>query len=369
MPEVLDWQQADPRQVFRAAVQHLGEGRLVAFPTETDYVVAASALHADAVARLAPVGDSGRPLALALRSAGEALDWAPGMSALARRLARRCWPGPVILLLEQGVPDGLASRLPEAVRRQLCTAGQLALTVPGHDAILNTLQLLPAPLVTRAARRDGQATTSAADVVQTHGESLALVIDDGPGPLGQAETVVQVNGDRWNVRSEGAVPASLLEQLSSCTIVFVCTGNTCRSPLAEALGKKQLADRLGCGVDELSQRGYLVCSAGLAAMRGGGAAAEAVEAARAFGADLSGHRSQPLTAELLRQADHVIAMTHSHLRALEGPCAQLGLSPCLLSRRGDDIADPVGEEQEVYHACAREIWGHLQDLLPRVLQP
>src|SRR5512142_2193385 len=110
MPEVLDWQHADQREVVCRAVQALGEGRLVAFPTETAYHLAANALRPDAVAELgrqtSPAED--RPLLLALRGAADALDWAPTLSPIARRLARRCWPGPVAFDVADGVEQGLA---------------------------------------------------------------------------------------------------------------------------------------------------------------------------------------------------------------------------------------------------------------------
>ena len=106
---------------------------------------------------------------------------------------------------------------------------------------------------------------------------------------------------RWSVVRAGVVDDATLARLSPYTIVFVCTGNTCRSPLAEALFKKKLADRLGCPVEELSRRGFLVISAGLAAMMGAAAADEAVEAAQDYGADLSGHLSRPLTGRTWRR--------------------------------------------------------------------
>src|SRR5690348_15955085 len=101
MPEVLDWRSAaDPRPIVHRAAQALAEGEVVAFPTDTVYALAASALIPEAVDKLGrcktlPID---RPLTLVVRGAGEALDWAPGMSPLGRRLARRCWPGPVTLV-------------------------------------------------------------------------------------------------------------------------------------------------------------------------------------------------------------------------------------------------------------------------------
>jgi protein-tyrosine phosphatase len=163
------------------------------------------------------------------------------------------------------------------------------------------------------------------------------------------------------------VPAPHVEKLAGCWIVFVCTGNTCRSPLAEGLFKKRLADHLGCRPEELAAQGFLVRSAGLAALAGGSAAAEAVEAARELGADLSQHVSRPLTPELAAQADFLIAMTDSHLRALSGQYPQLGVRPRLLRPDGGDVPDPIGADQETYRACAQQILGLVEQLLPEVL--
>jgi tRNA threonylcarbamoyl adenosine modification protein (Sua5/YciO/YrdC/YwlC family) len=366
MPEVLDWQSADPRVVLQRSVRLLAEGRLVAFPTETAYGVAAWGLSPEAVALLPDVADRGEEpaLSVAVRCPADALDWAPAMSSLARRLARRCWPGPVRFVLGPETEQGVASRLPETVRQRVWPGRTLSLCMPGHDALLHTLRLLPGPLVLAG----GPAATTAEQVVQALGETVSLVIDDGPSPYGAEATVVRLDGDRWRVARAGAFPAAALEQLSPCRIVFVCTGNTCRSPLAEALCKKLLADRLGCCPEDLPARGFSVHSAGLAAMMGGEAAPEAVEVARELGADLTGHRSQPLTSDLVAQADYLIAMTRSHVRALAAHVAGIGPEPRLLSGAGDDLADPVGCDQAVYRDCAHQILRHLEHLLPEFQQ-
>jgi protein-tyrosine phosphatase len=362
MPEILDWQCADPRQGLVRAARLLAGGRLVAFPTEAGYTVAASALHPGAVAGLAGAGgpDDGGRLTVAVGGPGEALDWAPAIGRLGRRLARRCWPGP-LTLLAAGAEEGLASRLPEAVRVRVVPDAEVRLRAPAHEAVLQVMRLLPGPLV---LSEGGPAT--AAEAAAAFGERVALVFDDGPARFSQPPTVVRVQGDRWDVVREGLLSRAALERLLPCRIVFVCTGNTCRSPLAEVLCKKLLAERLGCTSEDLPARGFLVLSAGIAAMMGGEAAADAVETARELGADLSGHRTQPLTAELLSQADHVIAMTRGHLRALAGHRGPAGPAPRLLAPDGRDIPDPIGGPPAVYRECARQILGHLRELLPEL---
>jgi protein-tyrosine phosphatase len=192
------------------------------------------------------------------------------------------------------------------------------------------------------------------------------VLDDGPCPYPQGSTVVGVHADTWQVLRPGVVGADLIRQQTACLIVFVCTGNTCRSPLAEALCKKRLADRLGCPAEELPARGFRVHSAGLAAAAGGAAAAEAEEVARSYGGDLSGHHSRPLTPELAAQADYLVAMTRGHLRALADHYPRLGAAPRLLHPAGD-VADPIGHAQPVYEECGRQIWENLGPLVAEIL--
>jgi protein-tyrosine phosphatase len=363
MPEVLDWQTApDPYVLVRRAAVALRAGQLVAFPTETVYGVAASALAPEAVARLHGLkGGDDRPLPLAVRGAGDAVDWLPGLSGLGRRLARRCWPGPVALVSGDGAAEGLTGRLPEAVRRRVAPSGKVALRAPGHDALLRVLRLLPGPVVLASADRPGQAEPVWPEQVLANlGEDVEVLVADGPSRFGRPATVVELEGERWQVIREGVVPAALVQRQAACLVVFVCTGNTCRSPLAEVLCRKLLAERLGCPAEELGQRGFLVLSAGIAAMMDGAAAEEAVEVARAYGADLSGHRSRPLTAELVAQADYLVGMTQGHVLAVAGQYPHLGPPPRLLSADGDDIADPVGCDQAVYQECAEQLWRHLQ---------
>jgi protein-tyrosine phosphatase len=372
MPEVLDWQNADPRDLVRRAVEALGAGRLVAFPTETVYGLAASGLRPDAVERLHHVKGGARPLPLALRGPGEAPDWAPGLGALGKRLARRCWPGPLTLVCDGD--RGLAERLPESVRRRVCPEGTVGLRAPAHEAVLGALRHLPGPLVLTGADRPGQPEAVWPEqVLENLGDDVDVLVADGPSRFGRPSTVVRVEGNAWTLLREGVVPPALLQRQSASLIVFVCTGNTCRSPLAEGLCKKLLAERLACPVEELPHRGFLVISAGVAAMMEGAAAEEAVGAGRAYGVDLSGHRSRPLTADLVAQADYVVAMTQSHVLAVAGQFPHLGPRPRLLSPEGEDVADPVGCDQSVYQQCAEQLWRHLQrfvaDLPPEAFLP
>src|SRR5581483_7409022 len=111
------------------------------------------------------------------------------------------------------------------------------------------------PVALTSANRSGcPPAVTAAEVVDALGEDVSLVIDDGPARFGQASTVLKVEKTGWKMLREGVVRAEEIGPLSARLIVFVCTGNTCRSPMAEVLCKKLLAERLNCEVTELPTR-------------------------------------------------------------------------------------------------------------------
>jgi protein-tyrosine phosphatase len=363
MPELVDWQTtADPRAALGLVRDVLRRGDLAALPTETGYSLVANALAPAAVEQVCRLAE--QPPGLALRTAAEARDWAPSLCGSARRLAKRLWPGPLILAVPASA-DGVASRLAPEVRSLLDSAGDLHLRMPAHEVVLEVARELAGPIA--LAGLPGSAGT-AKDVLERVGDRVAVVLDDGPPQYGQPATVVRADAVGWQVIRAGVFTEEQLRRQAACLMVFVCTGNTCRSPLAEVLCKKRLADRLSCSPADLPARGFFVLSAGLAAMMGGAAAPEAVEVARAYGADLEGHRSRPLTAELAAQADYLIAMTRSHLRTLREQFPRLGVPPRLLDPAGNEIADPIGCDQPVYEQCGQQIWQNLEALVGQ-LQP
>ncbi|CAN5559075.1 low molecular weight protein arginine phosphatase [soil metagenome] len=151
------------------------------------------------------------------------------------------------------------------------------------------------------------------------------------------------------------------------SVLFVCTGNTCRSPLAEALCKVRLAERLGVSVKELASRGFVIRSGGVAASPGDAASEEAVSIAREFGADLTGHRSRPVNPEWLDTATDVIAMTGMHAFLLDRCFPGLG-PPAELLCEQDDLPDPIGGDATLYRASARIIVHHVDRLITEWLE-
>lgn len=363
-PMVIDLGRAeDWRDVVHRAVQSLAEGGVVAFPTETVYGLAASALDESALERLLALKgrDPNQPLALAIRSLEDARDYAPDMSPLAQRLARRGWPGPITLVVDCSHPESLVRRLPPKVRRSVSPQDTVGLRVPGHPAILDVLRMLAGPLTLTSANRTGEPdAVNARQVLDAVGDGVDLVLDDGPCRFGQPSSVVRITGDRLEVLREGVVPEKTLRRLSSVMILLVCTGNTCRSPMAEILCRHLLAKRLGVSMDELEDRGVIVMSAGIAGMMGGKASPEAVEAMKEYQLDLRDHETQPLTEPLVRNADFIYTMTRSHREAIVTQWPGAAERTFQLGADGSDISDPIGGPLERYRTCAAQIDRHLE---------
>ncbi len=363
-PVVIDVKKADDnRDIVHRAVQALAEGNIVAFPTESLYGLAASAEHPTAVQRMRELQGraESKPFSMAVKSSDAALDYVPGISPLGQRLSRRCWPGPVTIVTENHHQDSLLRRLPEETQKAISPTGKIGLRVPAHDLLLDVLRLSRFPVAFTSADLDGQASAvTAQDVLESFpDDSLRLVLDDGACRYGQPASLVEVEGNQWRMLREGVLNANRLRWFTNLMVVFVCTGNTCRSPMAEGMFRARAAARLGCEPNALEEHGLMVFSAGIAAMQGGQSSPEAVEAMSAKNIDLTQHQSQPLTEQLVRFADQMLTMTNAHRYAILNRWPEAGARIHVLCRDGADVGDPIGGPLTLYQRCADQIESQL----------
>jgi protein-tyrosine phosphatase len=230
------------------------------------------------------------------------------------------------------------------------------LRVPAHEVVLAVARLTAGPLVLTSANHPGNPeANSAEEVAKALGDEIDLILDDGPSKFGQPSSVVRAGPDGLKLLRAGVINEQALRRLASYILVFVCTGNTCRSPMAEALMRHRVAEDLKCSLADLEEQGVMIVSAGISARAGGKASPESAQVVQERGLDLSAHESQPLGERLVRFADLVLTLTRAHRDAIVAEWPDAAARVKLLCRDGSDVADPIGGPIELYRRCADQI--------------
>lgn len=342
----VDLRGLDEAAVGRAladAATALRSGRVVGFPTETVYGLGCDARRAEAVerVRLAAGLGEGAPLGLHLDWGGDSAGLVPLRSASHRRLVDLFAPGPVTLISEQTESELEGSRRAAGLDAGVCDDGRALYLRPMSDP---TARLLAKAL-------GGPLGAAGAPGFEAPGPELAdLTLDGGPTRLRMPSTGLRLALDGgWSVEREGALAARYISNRMIRRILFVCTGNTCRSPMAEALAAAALAEVGDGGVETR------IASAGVAAATGSPATPEGVDALRRLGVEPGPHRASMLTREMVEEADVVYGMTTSHVEAVRALAPGSPEKAALLDPDGGDVPDPIGGDDAVYDAAAARL--------------
>ena len=345
-------------------------GGLVIFPTETVYGIGAAVASDKGYLALLEVKgrEHTQPFTLHIPDPQSADRYVDVSNPRVRRLIEKVLPGPVTLVVD--VPeDVMADRLGRLAKElggdaktlgtRLYHNGTVGLRCPDDAVARSLLGATKSPVIASSANKRGepppQDVEAAAEAV---GAAAELIVDGGRCRYAKPSTIVRVkhtaNGPVISVDREGVYDERTIRRLLRFTMLIVCSGNTCRSPMAEVIAKQIIAADRNMNMDDLEAAGVRIISAGAFTNNGMPAAREAIEAMSKLNIDLTSHRSRVLTPELIREADVIYCMAQSHLDAALEIDPDARGKAMLLDPQGD-IDDPIGGNLTVYQRCAELI--------------
>lgn len=347
----------DPAAIHDAAAV-IDAGGLVGFPTETVYGIACR-VERESLARLDNLKSRTTEKYYTLHvGRSDAVDkFVPRIGLRTRKLMRNAWPGPLTIVFELSEEelDEQRENVPAEVFEGLYRDNTIGIRCPDGAIASALLEQTVRPVVAPSANLTGHPPAVDADQVlaQLSGK-IELLLDGGPCKLKENSTVVKIGKSGIEVLRSGVYSRGELSELSQVKFLFVCTGNTCRSPMAEGIFRKYLAEKLRCDVDDLAAVGYKVSSAGIIGSAGFPASPQAIEACAVKGIDIAAHRNQGLSRELVDESDCIYAMERLHLERLVALDPGIAEKCCLLAEP-KGIPDPIGHPQEYYDGCAKII--------------
>ena len=343
----LDAEFPDLKMIAQCA-KVIRSGGLVGFPTETVYGIAADFSNPKAMERLRAVKkrDAVKPFSILVSQPGLISNYTHSTDPKIFKLIDAYWPGPLTVVVpakEEGQTVGVR--------------------MPDHPIALRLVQEAQCPIAAPSANHEGnEPPKNCEEALRDLDGQIDVIIDGGESRIGIGSSVVDVTSEKPRILREGVITQQDVDRITGTkTVLFVCTGNSCRSVMAEYLLKSKAQGR-----DDIE-----IISAGTGVYLRSTASSETVAVLLEEGIDAAGHIAQPINSVLLKKSDLIIVMTRSHREQVIERVPAVEQRVYLLKEFSNaasngqnniDVPDPIGQPRSAYKVCLEDIKQAIQKI-------
>ncbi len=336
--------------LLKKVVEVLKKNGVVAVPTETVYGLIARASSEEAVDKIFAIKkrEKVRVLPCFVKDIETAKKLFRDLPEYAENLMKKYWPGPLTLV-------AFASE--HAPRTCVSEEGKIGIRIPKTEFLLELLKTIDEPLASTSANISGEPPLKTGkDVSEILGKELDFIVDGEAGNI--PSTVVDVSTERPFILRKGLLNYLEIEEVAGrkvkfskrekFTLIFLCTGNTCRSPIAEALFSEMMK-----GYENLQ-----IISRGTLQVNERKINPNAQLVLKEMGIENYSHIPKAITEFEMEIADLIIAMARDHISWLP---EKYRFKARLIDPEGGDLEDPIGSPVSTYRFVRDKILHYLEN--------